>query len=107
MTKNIKIILLLVLPFVIFALVKIGKNISKINEDINEKTKNEEYQQKLSHIEEGKYIGRNAALIYIGRHQKEWKSDTSANISIEMIELLNIEDSLSNAKFCKPFYKKN
>lgn len=73
----------------------VGKEIKKINDKDLEISKNRRYFENVSNIDKGKSIGRNAALIYISRHHKEWKSDT---VSIEIIELLNIEDSLSSIK---------
>lgn len=43
-------------------------------------------------FEKGKYVGRNAMMIYLG---KTHKSDT---IKIEILDLLKIEDSLTNLK---------
>ncbi len=39
-------------------------------------------------FDNGKYVGRNAMIIYIGRKTKD-------TLRIELIELLNLEDSLS------------
>ena len=43
------------------------------------------------YLEKGKSIGRNAMMIYVGRTNKD-------TIKIEILDLLNLEDSLQNLK---------
>lgn len=68
-------------------------NIDRYLSNKKESQRIEAESLKYANIEKGKFIARNAAMIYISKNHKNW--DGKDTISIELMDLLQIEDSIS------------